>query len=108
MTVCKHVAALSLDPWTLDPGPNLANLLIFQTRVTIFDWNILAPMWIDISDYQSVNGDTNLLHEDKRLLLVIHRIRQHNADIITLQEVGCLFLTPYHYLELFLFVLYQY
>lgn len=40
-----------------------------------------------MSEYESVNGDTNLLHEEKRLLLVIYRIRQSNADIITLQEV---------------------
>lgn len=44
-------------------------------------------MYIDISEYTSVNGDTNLLHEKKRLLLVIHRIRNSNADIVTLQEV---------------------
>nr|XP_039248944.1 uncharacterized protein LOC120326684 isoform X1 [Styela clava] len=56
-------------------------------NLTIFDWNILAPMWINIEEYMQRDGDLNLLHKDKRLLLVIDRIIQYDADIITLQEV---------------------
>lgn len=56
-------------------------------RLKIFDWNILAPIWTNKDEYVERNGDINLLHEEKRLLLVIDRILESGADIITLQEV---------------------
>jgi endonuclease/exonuclease/phosphatase family metal-dependent hydrolase len=52
----------------------------------ILTWNILASEWVKKSYYPTVK-DYTLLDSDRRIKLIIKRLRAEDADIILLQEV---------------------
>lgn len=52
----------------------------------ILTWNILASEWVKKSYYPTVK-DHSLFEEDKRIKIIIKKIKEIHADIVMLQEV---------------------
>lgn len=61
----------------------------------ILTWNILAEEWIKPEYYPTIQ-DFSIMNSDKRIALILKKLKTENADILLLQEV-----TDTHYDKLY-------